>query len=92
MVKAKSQVPIELAPKSLERLMQVEQAEGRSAGDVVEAVILRHIEAAEHRAIVLARSIEFEKARLGVPHEEMEAWVDSWDTDEELPCPEPRPV
>lgn len=26
----------------------------------------------------------------GVPHEEIEQWMDSWDTDHELPTPEPK--
>ena len=25
-----------------------------------------------------------------IPHEEIEAWIDSWDTDYELPPPEPK--
>lgn len=29
-------------------------------------------------------------AGLGIPGEEIEAWLDSWDTDNELPPPQPR--
>lgn len=29
-------------------------------------------------------------AGLGIPGEEIEAWVESWDTDNELPPPQPR--
>lgn len=25
-----------------------------------------------------------------IPHEDVEAWIDSWDTDHELPPPEPK--
>lgn len=26
----------------------------------------------------------------GIPHDEMERWMDSWDTNDELPPPEPK--
>ena len=26
----------------------------------------------------------------GIPHEEIERWMDTWDTDHELPAPEPK--
>jgi predicted transcriptional regulator len=38
----------------------------------------------------LRRLREFEQTRMGVPHEEVKAWVDSWGAPDELPPPVPR--
>lgn len=54
-------------------------------------------ETAEQRGTRLAREGEaIERARRsltergGIPIEEIEAWVESWDTPDELPMPQPR--
>src|SRR5712672_2756098 len=36
------------------------------------------------------RLAEFERTRMGVPCEEVKAWMESWDTRNELPAPKPR--
>lgn len=47
----------------------------------------------ERNAWQVARiSAAFDDAKSGspgIPHEEMERWMDSWDTDDEAPPPEP---
>jgi hypothetical protein len=57
----------------------------------------KHTETAEERTARLAREDEaIERARRslkeqgGIPIEEIEAWVASWDTPGELPLPQPR--
>lgn len=36
------------------------------------------------------RLAEFDRARTGVPWDEVKAWMQSWGTDNELPAPAPR--
>ena len=36
------------------------------------------------------RLAEFERTRVGVPWEEVKAWMESWGTANELPAPKPR--
>jgi hypothetical protein len=36
------------------------------------------------------RLAEFERTRMGVPWEEIRAWMESWGTRSELPTPKPR--
>jgi hypothetical protein len=36
------------------------------------------------------RLVEFEQTRVGVPWDEIKAWMDTWDTTSELPPPTPR--
>lgn len=36
------------------------------------------------------RLAEFERTRMGVPWEEVKAWMESWGTANELPPPKPR--
>lgn len=36
------------------------------------------------------RLAEFERTRLGVPWDEVKAWMQSWGTTDELPAPKPR--
>lgn len=38
-----------------------------------------------------AESLAAYRAGKFVPHEEVAAWLDSWGTDHELPCPRPKP-
>jgi predicted transcriptional regulator len=38
------------------------------------------------------RLAEFERTRMGVPWENVKAWVESWGTSKELPMPQPRKV
>lgn len=33
---------------------------------------------------------EAKSGSAGIPHEEIERWMDSWDTEQELPRPEPK--
>lgn len=35
---------------------------------------------------------QFERDRLAVPLDEVKAWVESWDTPDELPAPTPRKI
>lgn len=36
------------------------------------------------------RLAEFERTRMGVPWEEVRAWMQTWGTPDELPVPKPR--
>jgi predicted transcriptional regulator len=38
------------------------------------------------------RLAEFERTRMGVPWDEVEAWMQSWGKPNELPMPKPRKV
>jgi predicted transcriptional regulator len=39
-----------------------------------------------------SRLAEFERTRMGVPWDEVKAWMESWGTANELPPPKPRKV
>lgn len=38
------------------------------------------------------RALEQARQGIGIPWEEVKAWIDSWDTDHELPPPKARKV
>jgi hypothetical protein len=40
----------------------------------------------------LRRLREFERTRMGVPWEEVKAWMESWGKQNELPRPKPRRI
>jgi predicted transcriptional regulator len=59
--------------------------------ELIQLATERYIDA-EERTILDARIAAFETTRMGVPHEEVEAWVNSWGTEQELPAPKARPI
>ncbi|MBX9454589.1 MAG: hypothetical protein KL863_00410 [Rhizobium sp.] len=76
-----------LSPALKERLDAVAEREDRSASDVATRVIETFLDArdAKERAIEAA----FREADKGifVSQEAVHQWMDSWDTDNELPIP-----
>lgn len=81
---------IELPKETDDRLATLAKSTGRSkselVGDAIEAFV--QVEAWQIQGIEDA----LRQADAGeiVPHDEVVAWVESWDTDRELPRPEPR--
>jgi predicted transcriptional regulator len=58
------------------------------AGEAIAAFVERN---AWQVARIKAALEEAQSGRPGVPHEEVEEWMDSWDTDQELARPTPEP-
>lgn len=86
---ASSPFSVRLSPELKQRLDVVAESEDRSASYVATKAIEAFLDArdAKERAIEAA----FREADKGifVSQEAVHRWMDSWDTDNELPIPEP---
>ncbi len=103
-----SKVRIEIDAETAEQLNAQAEARGISVSDLVaelagsDLLLAPDLEAmraagegpwsAEALAEDARRLEQFEKDRLAVPLDEVKAWVESWDTPNELPPPTPRKV
>lgn len=84
-----SSVPFRLEPKLQERLEEAAQDDGRSATEIASDVITAFLDARDARRLDLAEAIAEADKGIFVSSEAVERWMASWDTDHELPMPEP---
>ena len=81
-------LPAEVGEK-LEALVRgTKRSKAYLAGEVIAAFVERN---SWQVARIKATLGEARSDRPGVPHEAVEKWMDSWDTDQELPRPTPEP-
>ena len=83
---------VRLPPEVGEKLEALARGTKRSkaylAGQAIAAFVERN---GWQVARIEAALEEVGSGRPGVPHETVEKWMDSWDTDHELPRPTPEP-
>ena len=74
------------------KLQAIADHDDRTLSYVAEQAIKDRI--AFEEAQVRAIQVGLDAANRGefIPHEDVKAWVESWDSDNELPAPEPRKV
>ena len=82
---------VRLMPEVNERLEALARNRGCSKSDLASRAIESFVdnEAWQVREIELGLA-EARSGKPGVPHEEVAAWVRSWDTEHELPRPKPK--
>jgi len=84
-------VHVRLMPEVNEKLEALARSQGCSKSDLASRAIESFVdnEGWQVREIELGLA-QARSGKPGVPHEEVAAWVRSWDTDHELPRPKPK--
>ena len=82
---------VRLMPEVNQKLEVLARSQGCSKSDLASRAIESFVdnEGWQVREIELGLA-EARSGKPGVPHEEVAAWVRSWDTDHELPRPKPK--
>jgi len=70
-------------------LARVAEAGAQSPSQIIESALVHFLNDAAETAEDAQRWEEYLTTRKSIPIEAIEAWVDSWDTDRELPMPTP---
>ncbi len=83
-------VTVRLSPEAKETLDEIARSTGRAEADLIAEAIAEYIEVQRWQVEGIERAIKEAKAGLVVPHEEVETWINSLGTENELPQPEPR--
>jgi predicted transcriptional regulator len=71
------------------RLEREAQHEDRSAGYILHQALEDYLDAKEYKRECIREAIAEADKGIFVSWEKAEAWMKSWDTDNELPMPEP---
>ena len=74
------------------RLESLSKATKRSKSSLAAEGIKAFVEVEERQIEGIKRAMASLDRGAGVPHEEVEAWLDTWDTGEDGPKPEPPKV
>ena len=80
---------IRLDTKVKARLEREARLEDRSAGYVAQKAIEDYLDAKAYKRECLREAVAEANKGVFISEEAMDAWVNSWDTDNELPMPEP---
>ncbi len=78
---------LRLAPKLKERLQKEAERSDRSLGYVAQKAIESYLDSKEEKRAAIRAALERADRGQFVPGEEVRAWIESWDTDNELPMP-----
>ena len=82
---------VRIAPELSEKLDALARDTKRSKAFLASEAIAAYVDLnAWQVAHIKAALAEAESGAPGIPHEDMVRWTESWDTDQELPPPEPR--
>jgi predicted transcriptional regulator len=86
-----SSVPlsVRIDPEIKTRLEEEAKIEDRSASYLVQKAISAYLEAKEYKRQAIREAVAEADKGVFISEEAMDAWVDSWDTENELPPPEP---
>ena len=86
---ATSPFSLRLSPELKERLDAVAESEDRSASYVATKAIEAFLDARDAKARAIDAAFREADQGIFVSPEAVHRWMDSWDTDNELPIPEP---
>ena len=78
-----------LSSEIRERLDAVAESEDRSASDIASSVIEAFLDARDARDEAIREAVAEADKGIFVSQEAVHRWMDSWDTENELPMPEP---
>lgn len=70
-------------------LTRVAEAGAQSPSEIIESALVNFLNDAAETAEDARRWDDYLRTRKSIPIAAIEAWVDSWDTDHELPFPQP---
>jgi len=70
-------------------LTRVAEAGAQSPSEIIESALVNFLNDAAETAEDARRWDDYLKTRKSIPIAAIEAWVDSWDSDHELPFPTP---
>lgn len=70
-------------------LARVAEAGSQSPSQIIEVALVTFLKEAAETAEDARRWENYLKTRKSIPIEAIEAWVESWDSDRELPAPAP---
>jgi predicted transcriptional regulator len=83
-------ITVRLPRELREKLQMLARGLNRATSDLAAEAIASYVDLNLHQIQEIQRGLEeAASGGLGVPHQEVEKWVRSWDTDNELPRPKP---
>jgi len=83
---------VRIPPDVSEKLDALARETNRTKAYLAGQAISDFVERNAWQVAHIGRALEDAKSGSpGIPHEDIERWMDSWDTADELPPPEPRP-
>lgn len=80
---------LRLAPDLQARLETVARNEDRNASDIASEAIEAYVGAKEFKQLEIAAALAEADKGVFTSSESVHKWMESWDTDNELPMPEP---
>jgi RHH-type transcriptional regulator, rel operon repressor / antitoxin RelB len=72
------------------RLQALSEATGRSSSYLAAVAVDQFLNTQEWQVAAIKKGLDDAKAGSVVPHEDVMAWINSWDTDHELPMPQSK--
>lgn len=81
--------PLRLEPELKHRLEEAAQNEDRSAADIASDAIEAYLDAKKFKRLAIEAALAEADKGVFVSSEAVHRWMASWDTDDELPMPEP---
>jgi RHH-type rel operon transcriptional repressor/antitoxin RelB len=79
---------VELPPHLATGLDEIASRTGRSRSELMIEAVAEFLDVQRWQIEGIEEAIREDDSGLpGIPHEQVKAWVESWDTDEELPPP-----
>jgi RHH-type transcriptional regulator, rel operon repressor / antitoxin RelB len=82
---------LHVRPELVTGLDELAKASGRSREELAEEALAEYLEVQRWQIAGIEEAVRAADAgELGIPHEDVAAWLDSWGTDDELPPPEPK--
>lgn len=80
---------VRLDARTKKRLEKTAKAQNRPAGYIVQQAVNQYLDAQEHFRREMEEAYAEAEKGIFVSEEAMHRWMESWDTDDELPPPEP---
>ena len=82
---------VRLTPALNDKLNALAKDTKRSKAFLANEALISYVEQNAWQIAHITASLEEAKSGApGIPHEDMESWVESWDTKKEIPAPQPR--
>ena len=85
-----STFPIRVDKAAKKRLEKLARNTGRSRSFLAAEAINEYLDVNEWQVAAIRQAIESADRGEFIPHDQVTAWVNSWDTDNELPMPSAR--
>ena len=87
---ASTTLSIRVDETAKKRLQALSEATGRSSSYLAAEAVEHFLNTQEWQVKAIKKGLEDAEAGRVVPHEDVMAWIKSWDTDHELPMPQSK--